>query len=59
MSFIVVVELPRDGFTELRAFGPYRSFKRASGDAKAWNAVVLPIEKVEDGGSAADLEKVS
>ena len=27
-----------------RAFGSYRSFKAAEGDAKAWGGVVIPLE---------------
>jgi hypothetical protein len=38
--FVVIV---RQGLAE-RAFGVYRSFKTASGDARAWNGYVIPIE---------------
>lgn len=30
-----------------RAFGPYRTFRRAEGDAKAWDGFVLPLETPE------------
>lgn len=40
MSFIV---LKQTGF-DARAYGPYRSFKRAEADAMAWGGVVIPIE---------------
>lgn len=39
-SCIVIV---RDGLAE-RAFGLYRSFKKAEADAKAWGGYVLPLE---------------
>jgi hypothetical protein len=39
-QFVVIV---RDGLHE-RCFGPFRSFKRAEGNAKAWGGHVLPVE---------------
>lgn len=48
-SFVVIVE--RD--SHRRVFGPYRSFKRAEGDANAWEGrpgvltTVYPIETVD------------
>lgn len=39
-SFIVIVQ---KGLSA-RVFGPYRSFKTASGDARAWDGFVLPLE---------------
>ncbi len=41
-TFIVIVE-ERDGLRR-RAFGPFRSFKRANGNAKVWDGYVLPLE---------------
>lgn len=41
MTFVVIVqrtELQRD------VYGPYRGFKRAEGDAKAWGGTVEPIQ---------------
>lgn len=48
MTYIVVVERG----AEREAIGPYRSFKKAEGDAKAWDgdgriAYVVPITKPE------------
>jgi hypothetical protein len=42
--FVVLV---RDHMHE-RVFGVYRSFKKASGDAKAWNGTVTPLESQDD-----------
>ena len=45
MSYVVIVErgpMTRD------VYGPYRSFKRADGDAKAWGGTVEPIRKPSD-----------
>lgn len=41
MSFVVIVE---SGFHR-RVYGPYRSFKKASADAKEWGGTVSPVEK--------------
>lgn len=30
----------------MKVFGPYRSFKRAEGDAKAWGGFVEPLIKL-------------
>jgi hypothetical protein len=42
MSYVVIVE-ERDGLNR-RAFGPFRSFKRAEGNAQAWGGYVLSLE---------------
>lgn len=55
-SFVVIV--PQSEL-ESRAFGPYRSFKRADGDARAVDGFVLPIESVDDVESAADTRRRS
>lgn len=42
MTYIVIVQrtlLQRD------VYGPYRSFKAAEGDAKAWGGTVEPVMK--------------
>lgn len=39
--YVVVVN---SNLTHMRAFGIYRSFKKASDDAKAWEGFVIPIE---------------
>jgi hypothetical protein len=49
-SFVVIVKLHNG---EVRAIGLYRSFRKASNDAKVWNGVyaeayVLPIENAEE-----------
>jgi hypothetical protein len=41
--FVVIVE----GWGTHRAFGPYQTFRRAEGDAKAWDGFVLLIESPE------------
>jgi hypothetical protein len=40
--FVVIVST-KDGLNQ-RAFGLFRSFKRADGNAKAWGGFVLPVE---------------
>ena len=46
--FVVIVEgLPWEA--PHRAFGPYQTFRRASGDAKAWDGFVLPLESPDTG----------
>lgn len=42
MSFVVVV---RTSELTLAVYGPYRSFKRAEGDAKAWEGSVEPMQR--------------
>lgn len=42
MSFVVVV---RTSELTLAVHGPYRSFKRAEGDAKAWGGSVEPMQR--------------
>lgn len=42
MRFVVIVDDKE--WLMRRVFGPYRSFKTASGDAKAWNGTVEPLE---------------
>ncbi|WP_172751400.1 hypothetical protein [Diaphorobacter sp. LR2014-1] len=42
MAYVVIVKrtpLQRD------VYGPYRTFKRAEGDAKAWGGTVEPVKK--------------
>lgn len=39
--YVVVVQ---GNLTGMRAYGIYRSFKKASDDAKAWEGFVLPLE---------------
>jgi hypothetical protein len=49
-SFVVVVqrtENTRD------VYGPYRSFKAAEGDARAWGGTVEPIQKIAQGVNTA------
>ena len=43
MSFVVIKQ---DGL-HARAFGPYRSFKRADKNATEWGAFVLPLENAD------------
>lgn len=40
-EFIVLVKASD---LDVRAFGPYSTFSKAEGDAKAWDGYVLPIE---------------
>jgi hypothetical protein len=50
MNFVVVVE--KGPYTK-EMYGPYRSFKRAEGDARAWGGSVEPLKKPEQGAKDA------
>lgn len=43
MRFVVIVQKGLDA----RAFGPFRSFRSADGNAKAWDGFVLPLEPAD------------
>jgi hypothetical protein len=45
MTFVVIVQ--RSDST-LDVYGPYRSFKKAEGDALAWGGTVEPVLKPEE-----------
>ena len=42
ISYVVIV---KTGEVSIAVYGPYRSFKRAEGDAKAWDGTVEPMNK--------------
>jgi len=42
MTYVVLVQ--KSEFS-VAVYGPYRSFKRADGDAKAWGGSVEPLKK--------------
>lgn len=44
-QFVIIVE--RNEWTR-DVYGPYRSFRRAQGDARAWGGFVEPVQKPED-----------
>jgi hypothetical protein len=51
-QFIVVIDR-KDGYGQTRYIGPYRSFRKAEGDAKVWSdhvysASVSPLEREVD-----------
>ena len=42
ITYVVIV---KTGEVSIAVYGPYRSFKRAEGDAKAWDGTVEPMNK--------------
>jgi len=44
-TYVVVV---KSGEVSIAVYGPYRSFRRAEGDAKAWDGTVEPVKKPAD-----------
>lgn len=45
ITYVVIV---KTGEVSIAVYGPYRSFKRAEGDAKAWDGTVEPMNKPSD-----------